>query len=425
MKLLAIGDMHLGRVPSWLPPELDTSELGPAEAWRRSVDAAVEAGVTAVLLAGDVVDREDDFFEAYRALASGVETLDKAAVGVIGVAGNHDVVVLPRLAEQIPAFRLLGRAGTWESCEVSDGREAVTLWGWSFPQARVVTSPLENQVFDRKPGINLGLLHCNLDAPLGSPYAPVPRRELDRAGLDGWLLGHIHTAGVLTRESLTAYLGSLTCMVRGESGIHGPWMITVTGGRIAEVEQLPLAPLRWEELKVEAEGIGEPAEIKGRLLESVRELDRCLSSLSVAPLVVGLSVTIRGRTCYGQVALEILNEEKDRTVFSGSKGTEYYLQKARCETRPEIALGDLAKRLDPVGLLAKRLLWLERPEGDSERDRLVGVARRRLEDQSNKSVWRVPEASFDGLEPVTLLKQAGYRALDRLLYQEREAQGAD
>ena len=192
MKILAVGDMHLGRTPSRLPPQLHARELGPAEAWRRTVTAALDHGVKAVLLAGDVVDRDDDFFEAYKALENGVRRLSDAGIDVIGVAGNHDVKVLPRLARHIPQFRLLGEGGTWESCRIEQGADAVTLWGWSFPQARVLTSPLEGSSLNPAPGINLGLLHCDRDAGADSPYAPITRQELERAGLDGWLLGHIH-----------------------------------------------------------------------------------------------------------------------------------------------------------------------------------------------------------------------------------------
>ena len=129
MKILAVGDMHLGRTPSRLPPEMRAPELGPAEAWRRAVAAALNRDVRAVLLAGDVVDREDDFFEAYRELENGVRTLADAGIDVIGVAGNHDVKVLPRLARHIPQFRLLGEGGRWEPCRIDGGRESVDAMG--------------------------------------------------------------------------------------------------------------------------------------------------------------------------------------------------------------------------------------------------------------------------------------------------------
>ena len=425
MKILAVGDMHLGRTPSRLPPELRASELGPAEAWRRAVAAALDLGVRAVLLAGDVVDRDDDFFEAYRALESGVRTLADAGIDVIGVAGNHDVKVLPRLARHIPQFQLLGEGGQWESCQIHGGREAVTLWGWSFPQARVLASPIEGTSFDPAPGINLGLLHCDRDAGPDSPYAPVARGELERAGLDGWLLGHIHKPDVLTTASPNGYLGSLTGMDRGESGPRGPWMITVADGRIAEVDHLPLAPLRWEALDVDLEGIGEPAEAEERLLAAVIELDGRLASLPAAPNAAGLSVAFTGRTGFGSAALDQMSREDRDEIYTGAAGTRYFIENAHLDTRPEIDLEDLAKRPDPVGLLAARLLWLDRPEGDIERGRLVDKARQDLRDQSAKAVWRGLAAGGDVPEPVTWLRQAGYRALDRLLGQIPDRRDAD
>ena len=91
MKLLAIGDIQLGRIPSRLPEELAgrAHGLGPAEAWHWAVDAAIAAGAKAVLLAGDVVERADDFFEAYRELSRGVKRLADADIAIIGVAGNQ------------------------------------------------------------------------------------------------------------------------------------------------------------------------------------------------------------------------------------------------------------------------------------------------------------------------------------------------
>ena len=425
MKILAVGDMHLGRTPSRLPPELRASELGPAEAWRRAVAAALDLGVRAVLLAGDVVDRDDDFFEAYRALESGVRTLSDAGIDVIGVAGNHDVKVLPRLARHIPQFRLLGEGGTWEPCRIEQGADAVTLWGWSFPQAKVLTSPLEGSALDPAPGINLGLLHCDRDAGADSPYAPIARQELERAGLDGWLLGHIHKPDALSAASPNGYLGSLTGLDRGESGPRGPWMITVADGRIAKVDQLSLAPLRWEALEVDLEGIGEPAEAKERVLEEVIRLDGELASLHAAPSAAGLSVALTGHTRFGSAALDQISREDQDDLHTGATGTRYFIVDLHLDTRPEIDLKELATRPDPVGLLAARLLWLDRPEGDPERDRLVDQARRDLRDQCANPVWRGLAAGGDAAEPVAWLRHAGFRALDRLLDQVPDRRDAD
>ena len=417
MKILAVGDMHLGRTPSRLPSDLSAREHGPAEAWRRAVHAALESGVRAVLLAGDVVDRDEDFFEAYRALESGVKTLTDGGIEVIGIAGNHDVEVLPRLARHIPEFRLLGAGGQWESCRIAAGREALTLWGWSFPRARFAASPLADQRFELPSGINLGLLHCDRDAGSDSPYAPVNGRDLERAGLDGWLLGHIHRPDALCAESPSGYLGSLTGMDRGETGPRGPWMIAVGDGRITDVAHLHLAPLRWEAPAIDLQGIAEPLEAKERLLQEIVSLDARMASSFVPPKAVGLSVTFTGRTAFGSAALDEISEEDRSATHVGVAGTRYFVHHIRSDTRPEIDLEELARRRDPVGLLAARLLRLERPEGDPERERLVGLARRRLQKEIGKPVWRGLGTGVGEPDPAQWLRRAGFRALDRLLAQ--------
>ena len=378
----------------------------------------MEARVQAVLLAGDVVDRDDDFFEAYGQLARGVEHLADADISVMGVAGNHDVKVLPRLAKEIPAFRLLGAGGRWEHCEIANGRESVTIWGWSFPQARVIQSPLPDAPFERRPGLNLGLLHCDRDAGV-SPYAPVTGTELERAGLDGWLLGHIHVPDALTAASTNGYLGSLTGLHRGETGARGPWLITFSRGSIEEVEHLPLAPLRWQRLDIDLEGISEPTDARERLLASLRAFEEDLANTTHRPDAVGLDVRFCGRSRFGAAAVDQFSDEDRERIDTGTGSTHYFIESISAHTRPEIDLEKLAERGDPPGLLAQRLLWLEEPEGHAERDRLIALARKRLNAQSRAPRW---SGLGEPVEPdaAEWLHKAGYSALERLLAQSPE-----
>ncbi len=419
MKILAVGDMHLGRRPSRLPPALAerARELGPAGGWQRTIAAALEANAQAVALAGDVVEKEDDFFEAYRELARGVKILAEAGINVVGVAGNHDVKVLPRLAAEIPEFKLLGRGGQWEPWTLADETEALTLWGWSFPQAKVLQSPLPNAPFERRPGLNLGLLHCDRDAG-ASPYAPVTGAELERAGLDGWLLGHIHKPDALSAPRPNGYLGSLTGLSRRESGVRGPWLITVERGALSKVAQLPLAPLRWERLDVDIEGIAEPADAKSQLIASLRQFDERFTDPNHAPEAVALDLRFTGRTSLGGAALGEFTQEDRDAIYAGAGNRHYFIEALSAHTRPEVELERLAKRNDPLGLLAQRLLWLQQPEGHPDRDRLLALARERLAHEAEKPVWSaLPPIDPD---PAQWLKEAGYRTLDQLLAQSAE-----
>src|SRR5690554_5016954 len=100
--------MHLGRVPARLHEDLvdRVAELGPSAAWRRAVELALDERVDGVLLAGDLVDGGNDFFEAFAHLRDGVRRLTEHGVQVVAVAGNHDPEGLARLVQVVPEVRL-------------------------------------------------------------------------------------------------------------------------------------------------------------------------------------------------------------------------------------------------------------------------------------------------------------------------------
>src|SRR5690606_1898120 len=140
------------------------------------------------------LEDEHDYFEAYGDLRSGVEELVAAGITVLAVSGNHDVEVLPRLARAVPRLVLLGEGGRWESHTLDDGETTANVVGWSFPTSSVPTSPLAAlaaTLADLPPMTTIGLLHCDRDQSV-SNYAPVTSVELAAAGVDLWLLGHVH-----------------------------------------------------------------------------------------------------------------------------------------------------------------------------------------------------------------------------------------
>lgn len=421
LKLLAVGDLHLGRSPSRLPAELEhrARDLGPAGAWQRIVSAAADARVDALALAGDVVEQEDDFFEAYRELADGVDKLLKAGIRVLAVAGNHDVQVLPRLADQIDGFELLGRGGRWEAATLQAGSDRLTVHGWSFPQREVTTSPLSGQRFERGPGPNLALLHCDRDQR-DSAYAPVASAELEAAALDGWLLGHIHAPDALTVARPAGYLGSATGLDPGEPGARGPWLLGVEGGRLAGVEQWALAPLAWERLDVDLTGIGAGEDARERLLEATNALDSRLAERPVPPAAAGLRVTFTGRTNLRRGVEDVLRAENLSSLYAGERGIHYFVERWSVRTRPELDLDALARHTNPPGLLARRLRLLERPAEDPERRELIERARAELGARRQKTYWQPlqpPQPDDDTL--AQWLHDAGLAALDRLLAQDR------
>lgn len=425
MKLLCVGDIHLGRQPSRLPGALldrvPRRALGPGAAWERTVALALTRRVDAVLLAGDVVEQSDDFYEAYADLRRGVEQLSASGIAVLAVAGNHDVEVLPRLAEAVPGFRLLGRAGTWGSCTVRGGDGAeVDVLGWSFPETVVHASPLDAGLPPRRPTTTIGLLHCDRDQA-GSRYAPVRSSELSRAPVDAWLLGHIHKPDPLSGRRPMGYLGSLTGLDPGESGPRGPWLLEVAGGSLT-MEHLPLAPLRWEEVAVPVDELHAAEDIHGLVVTAIAQLHERIAGASHVPRAVGCRLRLSGRTALRQtVERELAAADPARRFLDERDGIVYFVHHWRLEASPAVDLDELARGSDPAGLIARKLQVLRGPDSP-ERRRLVQAAQRALNGVcGGRDFAPLGGAPPDPPRTAAILESAALRALDELLAQREGA----
>lgn len=435
IKLLCVGDMHLGRRPTRIPKQsaLDPADLGPEVAWERSVDAAIDRNVAAVLLAGDVVERIEDRFRAFAALERGVARLVEAGIRVVGVVGNHDVEALPRLASRIPAVELLGLGEErWQPTVIEGDGAAVRVWGWSFRRREERNSPVAD--FPRRRARHgdeavIGLLHADLGAG-DSPYAPVARGELVDAGLDAWLLGHVHRPHALSPTDPIGYLGSICGLDPGEAGAHGPWLVEVDGPRALRFEQLPLAPLRYETLTVSVADL--PTDVRGAdladalaghleriVLPAFLEANRAALETTEA---LGLRLALDGDSDRGAelraTAGELVGQE-----LGGSDLPTFVTSFEDHITAP-LNLTRLAGDSSYPGLLARRLLALE--ANDDEGQRLVARARDAQGDDLARHVaWRQLPSGMAAPDADDLVRErlirGGRRALLKLLAQNRGA----
>ena len=436
LTLLAIGDVHLGTRPSSLPESLEDSgvdprTLTPESALQSAVNYAIKAGVDAVLFAGDVVESTNARFEALRPLESGVQRLLEAGIPVLGVVGNHDVEALPRLARMIQGFEVLGHGGSWQSRVIHKaGRPAAEILGWSFPERRVRNSPvadlINNPVAASHPGVpRIGLLHGDLDAT-GGNYAPFTSGELSQAGLDAWLLGHIHKPSLSATLSADApgprgYLGSLVGLDPGEMGPHGPWLVRVTAAGKVVPQHLPMAPLRWDSFDLRV-GLDEgPEDVGDRLLDEAVRAARELQDQGSVPLALGLRPRLVGPSRH-------YDELRKATEAGSWKGnarsageTLVFINRVLNGLELSHDLGDIARGDDPPALLARKLLALEHP--GEERSALLEEARSQLRGLANGSRWSALREERDPLDPLsdesltTLLTRSGTAVLSQLLSQ--------
>lgn len=437
VRLLFVGDMHLGRRPSRLPEVLSeyglgAGHLGPAAAWSETVGWAIEHRVDAVVLTGDVIDRDDDRFEAYGHLERGTSRLAEAGITVCGVAGNHDVEALPRLARRLPSFHLLGAGGRWESflVEGACGRARVRLLGWSFPTRQFGEDPLQGLEPGSGEGCaTIGVLHCDLDAA-SSPYAPVSRASLEGFPLDAWLLGHVHVPSDLSSRRPIGYLGSLVGLDASETGVHGPWLAEVGEDSRVRMTQIPLAPLRWERIDLPAGSFDEVDSdllddaIGSALTDAFARMHAKLAGASAVPRAVACRIRFHGRARRHRRLARALAAPVHLAHCRACDSTTYFVERLQDDSAPEIDLARLAQSADPPGLLARRLLQLT-DEASEPADWVQRVRASLQEVAERNTAWRaLAETSRGSLDTRTLLLRAGMDVLEELLAQGGREPGA-
>lgn len=364
-QILCTGDVHLGRRPSRVPVEND--ELSVRRVWDQFVETALNREVGVAVLTGDIVDSENQMYEAYGALERGVQDLVGGGVEVVAVAGNHDYDAFPRLARSIDldGFHLLGQGGTWEEVMVQgQNGDSIRFVGWSFPQATQHSSPTSDLELEEAGVPTVGVLHCEAGSNEGQ-YAPVPRDALARAPVQAWLLGHIHAPNK-HREAgqLQLYPGSLQPLDPGEPGTHGAWLVEV-GPTETTAEQLPLASLRYEETTIDVSGLESEEDTENHVLQAIRE-DLAGQSEEWPELAhVAYRLTFEGRTQLHREIEETAVQMKD-SLQPEVDGTTATIEDFELQTRPNYDLKELAQGSDPPGVLAEVLLKIETGEISDE-----------------------------------------------------------
>lgn len=426
LKILITGDLHLGRRSTRLPAEwADDRRFSAASAWEALIDRALARSVDVVVLTGDVVDRENRFYEARGPLEAGLRRLAQAGIDTVAVAGNHDFDVLPRLASLLglERFHLLGTGGVWQRLRLERRGEVVTFDGWSFPRERVSSDPLE--LYDlptATEGPTLGVVHGDLGATT-STYAPLSRGRLAAQPVHAWLLGHLHTPQSLEGPGpLLLYPGSPQALDPGETGAHGAWLLTLEGKHLAGLELLPLSSVRYEPIRVDLEGAADRESFDRRWSAA---LQKTLSTASdqggerFELLMARLEMT--GRTRLAGRLQPWLADLRQQTEWSRG-AIRARIEAVRDHTLPPIDLAQLAGGRDALGALAGLLLSLEPGQATPP---LVGRAVEALQSVHFARGYAALAGDAAPDEPACreALRLAGVRLLEVLLAQ-REALGS-
>ena len=426
LQILCTGDLHLGRHPTRIPAELDGEACSPKSVWRSIVDTAKQQAVDAVLISGDIVDRENRYFEAFGPFEDGICQLGEADIPAVLVTGNHDFDSLPSLVDSLEAenVRLLGHGGTWERETITADAGSFHVDGWSFPQEHVHTPPFDTYEMEAASEPVLGLLHGDFGVT-ESEYAPISQQHVDTAGADAWVLGHIHTPGVrVENDPLVFYPGSPQPLHPGEAGGHGPWMLEIRDGGRLDCKPLYHATIRYDELSFDVSELADTKALPGLFRERVEAHLSDVDTAALDTLLVRASLT--GQT---EIHREFIQQrEAIREQLQCKVDTvAVRIKQLNIETKQAVELAELASDETPVAYLARLLRSFEGEERPDGYGRLLDKATDAVQEAYLANTYTPLRkdgriTSPDSEEAEVYLEQQARLLLDELLEQQEGEQ---
>ena len=388
LKILATGDIHLGKKSSGLPAE--TEEIATKHTWMRLIDLAINNQFDALLLTGDIVDRDNRYFEAIGPLQTGFSKLKTAGITVFIIAGNHDFDVLKQVVNtsEYDNIHFLGANGKWEVKSFTEKKEEVRFVGWSFPKRYMHTDPLEQLEINSSDIPTIGLLHAELDTP-DSRYAPVKTENLLSHPVDAWILGHIHKPSPIPKhQPFVLYPGSPHALSAKEQGKHGPLQITVESKNDIRIEQIPLSPVRYETLSIDISNARDEEILRKLVMDNInRYKEQNKTDLTEVRYLV-FDIVLYGEHPSGKDIEKWMATIHDDFYWSEDE-LNLSVRKVEFDIRPAVEnMEELAKESSPAGLLAETILAIQNGQSTPLLNELLKKWKAAAERISNSPVYQ-------------------------------------
>lgn len=326
------------------------------------VDLCIEERAGLLVVSGDLYDGDWRDYSTGLFFCGQMARLREGGVTVVWIRGNHDAA--SRLTQHLrPPDNVHElshtRPATFE-CDVEG--VSVAVHGQGFPKAKVTEDLSERYPSPVAGAFNLGLLHTALDGrERHDAYAPCRVESLVNKGYDYWALGHVHRREEVLRDPWIVFPGNAQGRHARETGAKGATLVTVRGGRVAEVEHRVLDEVRWVEIVLDA-GAAASADdvidaVRERIAGEVGDAEGRLLAARVS--VVGSS---RAHADLRRNAERFQQELRAAALDVGRDAV--WIEKVVVSTRPQGDPALLRMRSDPVGALLRALDGLRNDEAE-------------------------------------------------------------
>ena len=355
MRFIHTADLHIDSplrgLSRYANAPVERLRAATRRAFEALVDLAIDERVDFVLIAGDLYDRDWQDFHTGLYVREPMVRLQRAAIRVFIVQGNHDAQGV--ITRQVPwpdnVHVFTHRKATTEKIESL----GVAIHGHSFSD-RAMPDDLVPDYPAAVPGLfNIGMLHTSLNGIAGhDTYAPTSLPMLKTRGYDYWALGHIHARQVVCESPRVVFPGNLQGRHARETGAKGCELVEVIGG-VMTARFVPLDVVRWHQMAVDLTGMNSLDDLPRAVTQALTA-----ATQNAGDLLHAVRVLLAGET-----ALQAIEARQPGTLAAAVQAAaqdvtdaEVWVEQVRLDLRSPLDREQLAKGADAVGEL---LRWVD------------------------------------------------------------------
>jgi len=275
------------------------------------VDTCVQQQLDALVIVGDLYDRDIGDMSAALFFGRQMRRLGEAGIRVFIIRGNHDAEsVLTRelsLPENVYVFPAEG--GTVQIREAG-----VAVHGLSFASPHVPDNLVPRYPAPVPGMANIGLLHTSLTGAEGHDvYAPCSLADLRGHGYDYWALGHVHKRRVHCEKPWVVMPGIPQGRDVGEDGPKSATLVSIDNNGAIEIEDIPTAVAQFERIHVDLTGAEARADVAKAMELALRDVRNTADApWLVARLMLNGDTPLAGR----------LRRDQDLTLGEAQQAAE-------------------------------------------------------------------------------------------------------
>jgi DNA repair exonuclease SbcCD nuclease subunit len=266
IKIAHISDVHLGAKLAYLNTKAEEHRQRIKEAFKLSIDKAIETKVDLFIIAGDLFDNPFPSKVSQVFVLEQFKRLIDNNIYTLVITGNHDrsevgsVFTDSLITKYVnPRLKIFNKEllQSWEIADLD-----LCIFAAGTEKQKNKNTPYSNLMRSEKFKYNIGVFHGSVDIKGQPENNPIYLKDLYASGFDYFALGDWHNMLDLSKNGVAiSYCGSPELIDSDQDNAGNMLIVTLDKGQPCVVKSLRTGSIKSKTMDLDVSQIGEIAQL--------------------------------------------------------------------------------------------------------------------------------------------------------------------